>query len=126
MTRIFAQLSLALYLAALVAPCGLVPPHQMSGAETAGGAMCAGHDGDPAAGSGPALSGPATFCGTDLAAPRGAPDLATPAGRTWAPAFDAVAADRAPVPSPAAHGEPRAGPAPPFSASFLTAQRLLL
>lgn len=126
MTKIFAKLSLAVFLAALLAPCGIVPRHDMSGGVSSAGAICAGHESSAAHDHGDGIANAGGLCGVDLAAPRGGPEPAALAGPT-APAFDAVAVKGSiGVVPPLRHAQSRAGPPAVPIQVYFPAPRLLL
>lgn len=125
-TKIFAQISLAVFLAALVAPCGIVPRHDMPGTASSAGTMGAGHENGAAHhDSSAAVAGHGSICGVDIAAPRSGPDPVAANRHGPAPAFDVIAAGQSVVLAPpAAHGNPRAGP--PEVQLYFPVPRLLM
>lgn len=122
-TKLVAKFSLAFFLAALVAPCGIVPPHEMR--DGAAGTMCAGHDGGHLSHRTAVITKGADQCGVDIAAPRGAPEPVLAARH--AGVSDGIVAIRpAAAPPVVVAAKSRAGPDVPRSSVFSSSQRLLL
>lgn len=123
-TKLIAKFSLALFLAALIAPCGVVPPHEMR--DGAAGTMCAGHDGGHASHGPAAITKSAEQCGMDIAAPRTAPEPVLAVRHV--PAFDFLFASQGPAAAPPVMvvAKSRAGPDFPRSSAASSTERLLL
>ena len=123
-TKLIAKISLAVFLSALIAPCGLVPPHEMTGGPA--GLMCAGHDGGHASHGSVGIAKSVEHCGMDIAAPRTAPEPVIAVRHV--PAFDSLLAAQNPAAAPPVTfaAKSRAGPGFPRSSPSSSAQRLLL